>query len=243
MAPAAPADPDDAAAILGEMGPDDAAAILAEMDPDDAAAILGAMDPDDAAAILRELYPNEPPTEPPSVEPPAPPAPPTEPPTEPETPVSPPEVNDNQGEKVFEAAGLVLFLEAREGEFFAYGIGYMFTPLNGEGAPLVEFPIFVSNVSQEEPRILATIPDPELEEVGDAWESALIEDPDYPNYVLKVEIVRREEKHTYRGNHTYRVRSYFSTNGGKSWWDPNPMDYPFELTLEEETTSLPEEGS
>jgi hypothetical protein len=192
------------------------------MDPDDAAAILAEMDPDDAAAILGEMYP-------------------TEPPTEPETPVSPPEVNDNQGEKVFEAAGLVLFLEAKDGEFFAYGIGYMFTPLDGEGIPLVEFPIFVSDVSQEEPRILATIPDPKLEEVGDEWESALIEDPDYPNYVLKVKIIRREEKHAYRGNHTYRVLSYFSTNAGKSWWDPpNPMDYPFELTLEEETASLPE---
>lgn len=127
----------------------------------------------------------------------------------PSAPTSPPQ---EQREKVLNAAshGLIIF-EISEKEGVAYGLGSMFTPPGTGLFPRFEFPLFVSRTDVSPIKILATIPDPNIETIGNKWESALIRDPDYENFVLKVEIIRVAEVQK------YNTRFSFSPDNGKGW--------------------------
>ncbi len=124
-------------------------------------------------------------------------------------PTSPPQ---EQRQKVFSPAiyGLILF-DISEKEGVAYGLGGMFTPPGTGLFPRYEFPLFVSRTDVSPVKTLATIPDPNIETIGTKWESALIRDPDYENFVLKVELTRVTEAQK------YDIRFSFSPDNGKGW--------------------------
>ncbi len=162
----------------------------------------------------------------PSVEPPAPTE---EPPTEPSPIPTNPQENDKQETKILVQTDLGLIL-VRMGEkkHMAYGLGFI---LNLQiRPPSFEFPIYVSKSENGGPwETITTIPDPNIDQIGSEWET-LVKNPDHPNHVIKIKLIRVEEEYK------YRVKSYFSVDGGDSWW--KPLIYPFGLMNSEEKTSL-----
>lgn len=133
----------------------------------------------------------------------------------------PEETKDTQTEKVLGSITHGLFLRGLpDGTSLAYGLGSMFVP-PGNQHPYnqygyYEFPLFVSKTENGSPeQIIATISDPEPQEIGAEWE-IVIEDPDYQNFILRVKLIRTEE------DYKYNIEFSFSGNGGDSWSGPIP---------------------
>ena len=115
-------------------------------------------------------------------------------------------------EKLFDGSMFGLYIREVDKNTLVYGLGTMFVPPSG---PIDDFPLFVSKVENGGTKqILATIEDPGTEELGGKWKSSLIEDPDYPQFVLKVELVRID------GIRKYQTKFWLSPDGGKSWYAP-----------------------
>lgn len=127
----------------------------------------------------------------------------------PPAPTSPPQ---EQREKVLGPTnqGAIIFDMGEKGHV-AYGLGSMFTPPGSPPFPQYGFPLYVSKTDGYSWTTLAVIPDPGINQIGNKWESTLIKDPNYENFILKVELTRVAEVQK------YDIRFSFSPDNGKGW--------------------------
>ncbi len=89
--------------------------------------------------------------------------------------------------------------------------------------PHYDFPLFISrSVGGKSYQIIATIPDPNIDQVGETWEST-IEDPEYDT-VFKVRITRVAEDYRYKVEF-WVSPAYGTLPGGERRWLP-PITYP-----------------
>lgn len=123
---------------------------------------------------------------------------------------------DDQGEKekvLFEDLGVVFWPLDPEGKrFLTYTLGHYGIPPGGP-YPLYEFPLVITKyVEGKYAGIVGTIPDPNIDKIGEEWEM-VINDTKH-NVVCKVKLTRVEEVYK------YKIEFYVSPDGGKQWFPP-----------------------
>lgn len=114
--------------------------------------------------------------------------------------------------------GIILF--ERGEEHFAYILGRM-APIGPKVPPQYGFPLYIERHSGKgneiSTKVIASIPDPNIDEVGAEWDSGLIKDPDYDGFILRVTLTRTAEK--VARIYDYEIKFYFSPDGGQRWLD------------------------
>ena len=115
--------------------------------------------------------------------------------------------------------GLIIFFRGEE--HFAYILGRM-APLGPDVPQEYGFPLYIERDAGKgreiNVKIITSIPDPNINEIGAEWNSGLIKDPDYDNFVLRVRLIRATE--TVAGIYKYKMKFYFSPDGGQTWLGP-----------------------
>ena len=115
--------------------------------------------------------------------------------------------------------GVIIF--ERGEEHFAYILGRM-APLGPDVPQEYGFPLYIERHAgrgrEINVKIITSILDPNINEIGAEWNSGLIKDPDYDNFVLRVRLIRATE--TVAGIYKYKMKFYFSPDGGQTWLGP-----------------------
>ena len=143
---------------------------------------------------------------------------PTETPAPTATPIPAETPTSTPPKKELGPLGLIIW-EMGEGKFVVWEILHPFIPPGG-GFPKYNFPLSVGKTEAWRgilSKILTSIPDPNLNEVGQVWESALIRDEDYERFVLKVKLTRVNNERKYQGEFS------FSPDNGNRWLT---IDFP-----------------
>ncbi len=144
------------------------------------------------------------------------------PPVQP-NPVPPAVLSENQTtpptvaptpEKIFFADfGDVIWPLDPEGKrFVAYLLGNLDTPGPGRPYPLYCFPLAIEKCLDGKSSIIATIPDPNIEEIGRVWETVVNDAAQ--NVVCKVKLTRVNEAYK------YKIEFFVSPDGGNRWFPP-----------------------
>ncbi|MCK4649438.1 hypothetical protein KAT51_07935 [bacterium] len=133
---------------------------------------------------------------------------------------------DAQEEEILYATafGLTFWSLNPEGtKYIAYGLGNFGLPRRNFPSP-DPFPLIISRSVEGGPQeIIATISNPNLQEIGDEWESPIITDPDY-NTTFKVKVIKIEEIHRDGADRdkmwNYRTIFFVSPDWSDKWFPP-----------------------